>query len=189
MALGGIQVVSFQFVSWLVSLSRSGAMSRQLANWQTGNSQVGFPQTAPELNRSALQRNAGSPSSGIRRIAAMQDYRRLLVWKRAHTLAIEVRRTTRRFPRTGYGALQSQIMRAAESVVFNIVEGCGGRSPKEFARFLDISIKSTSEVECQLELAKGYGVLGHQAWQRLTIEAVEIRRMLCGLRKKVLGGN
>jgi four helix bundle protein len=116
----------------------------------------------------------------------MQNYHRLLVWKKAHALAIDVRRATRRFPRTGYGSLQSQMIRAAESVVFNIVEGCGARNPKEFARFLDISIKSTSELECQLELARDYGVLDHRDWQTLTTEAVDVRRMLCGLRARVL---
>jgi four helix bundle protein len=75
---------------------------------------------------------------------------------------------------------------AAESVAFNIVEGCGAASRKEFARFLDISIKSTSELEYQLQLAKDYGVLPSHAWQSLTAETIEIRRMLCGLRRAVL---
>ena len=78
------------------------------------------------------------------------------------------------------------MVRAAESIVINIVEGCAGRSPKDFARFLDISIKSTSELECQLELAKDYGALKPNHWQRLTTEAVDVRRMLCGFRAKVL---
>jgi four helix bundle protein len=104
----------------------------------------------------------------------MQDHRRLKIWARSHALAVEVRRSTRRFPRTGYGKLQSQITNAAESVVLNIVEGCGGRSPKDFARFLDHSIKSTSELESQLELAKDYGALPCRQYQALTAEAVEI---------------
>lgn len=118
----------------------------------------------------------------------MQDHRRLLVWARSHALAVEVRRTTRRFPRSGYGKLQSQITNAAESVVLNIVEGCGGRTPKDFARFLDHSIKSTSELESQLELAKDYGVLSNREYSALAAEAVAIRRMTCVLRTKVLRG-
>lgn len=78
------------------------------------------------------------------------------------------------------------MIRAAESVVFNIVEGCGGRTQKDFARFLDVSIKSNSELECQFELAKDYGVLRHRHWKALTREAVDVRRMLCGLRAKVI---
>jgi four helix bundle protein len=116
----------------------------------------------------------------------MQDYHRLLVWKKAHALAIDVRRATRQFPRTGCRSLQAQAIRAAESVVLNIVEGCGARSAREFARFLDISIKSTSELESQLELARDYGVLERREWQRLATETVDVRRMLCGLRTRVL---
>jgi four helix bundle protein len=74
---------------------------------------------------------------------------------------------------------------AAESVAFNIVEGCAATSRKEFARFLEISIRSTSEVEYQLQLATDYGVLPHHVWRSLTAETIEVRRMLCGLRRAV----
>ena len=116
----------------------------------------------------------------------MQNHRRLLVWQRSHGLAVKVRRTTRRFPRTGYGSLQSQMTRAAESILFNIVEGAGATSQKDFARFLDVAVKSSTELESQLELARDYGILSRADCRRLVGEATEIRRMLCGLRAKVL---
>jgi|SRR5687768_4174549 len=117
----------------------------------------------------------------------MQDYRKLRVWDKAHTLALAIRRVTRAFPRSGYSSLRTQMVRAAESVVLNIVEGCGSRTSKDFARFLDIAVKSTMEVEVQLDLAKGHGVLPERHWETLTIEAVDTRRMLGGLRARVLG--
>src|SRR5687767_1853334 len=116
----------------------------------------------------------------------MQDFRRLRVWRKAHALVLNVRRATHRFPRTGYASLKGQVTRAAESVPYNIVEGCGSHSEKEFARFLDIGIKSTSELEYQLLLAADYGVLAQESCTALTEEAIDIRRMLCGLRAKVL---
>jgi four helix bundle protein len=70
--------------------------------------------------------------------------------------------------------------------MFNIVEGCGASSPKDFARFLDHSIKSSSELESQLELARDYGVLPNRQYRELAAEAVEIRRMICGYRSKLL---
>jgi four helix bundle protein len=76
--------------------------------------------------------------------------------------------------------------RAAESIAFNIVEGCGANSQREFARFLDIGIRSTTELEYQLELARDYGVLALQEWQTLSVETIDVRRMLSGLRAKVL---
>jgi four helix bundle protein len=116
----------------------------------------------------------------------MQDFRRLLVWGRAHGLVLGVRRGIRKFPRSERGSLKSQMTNAAESIAFNIVEGCGSTSSKEFARFLDISIKSTCELENQLQLATDCGLLPRRVWSPLSAETVEIRRMLCGLRRKVL---
>lgn len=76
--------------------------------------------------------------------------------------------------------------KAAESVPTNIVEGCGAFSRKEFARFLDISIKSTFELEYQLQLAKDNRVLLQEPWRKLTRETIEIRRMLCAYRRSVI---
>lgn len=117
---------------------------------------------------------------------AMQDYRKLRVWRKAHELALAVRRATNRFPRTGYASLKSQITSSAESIAFNIVEGCGANSARELARFLDISIKSTLELEYQLKLAMDYGVIDLNEGTGLSGEVVDTRRMLYGLKKKVL---
>lgn len=116
----------------------------------------------------------------------MQDYHNLDVWARAHAQALKVRKATRRFPRTGYASLKKQMTTAAESIAFNIVEGCGASSQKEFARFLDISIKSAFELEYQLQLAMDYGVLPAKGHALLSKETVEIRKMLFGLQEKVL---
>jgi four helix bundle protein len=75
---------------------------------------------------------------------------------------------------------------AAESIGSNIVEGCGARSRREFARFLDVSIKSSCELEYHLQLAKDCGVLSDRSWRSLSAETVEVRRMSCGLRRRVL---
>ncbi|MEO7083406.1 MAG: four helix bundle protein [Gemmatimonadaceae bacterium] len=115
----------------------------------------------------------------------MQNYRHLRVWRKAFALALSIREVTSRFPR-GYAELRSQMTSAAESILFNIVEGCGASSSREFARFLEIAIKSTTELEGELELAKAYGVVRESAWILVSPETIDTRRMLIGLRKKVL---
>jgi len=55
------------------------------------------------------------------------------------------------------------------------------------ARFVEMSIKSTKELEYQLLLARDYGVLPRADWKVLSQETIEIRRMLYGLRRRVLG--
>ena len=79
-------------------------------------------------------------------------------------------------------------MRAAESIPSNIVEGCAAATDKEFARYLDIAIKSTAETEYRLQLALDNGVLDRRSWRTLTTEVVEIRKMSSALRRTVLSG-
>jgi four helix bundle protein len=119
----------------------------------------------------------------------MQDYRRLRVWRKAHALALNVHRAANRFPRTGYSSLKGQVTEAAESVPFTLVEGCGARTQKDMARFVDMSIKSTTELQYQLLLSRDYGVLPAREWKSLTEETIDTRRMLCGLRKRILGSD
>lgn len=59
-------------------------------------------------------------------------------------------------------------------------------SRKEFAHYLNISIKSSSEVDYQLEYARDLGVLAFDVWKPLAKEVVEIRKMLTALRRAVL---
>lgn len=99
---------------------------------------------------------------------------------------MNVRAATDRFPKNGYGELKRQMISAAESIVFTIVEGCGAESGKEFARFLAMSIKSSKELEGELEMAHAYRVLRDDRWQGLAEQTIEVRRMLYSLRKTVL---
>ncbi len=91
-----------------------------------------------------------------------------------------------RFPRVGYSDLKNQITSAAESIVFTIVEGCGASSQPDFARYLEMSIKSSKELEGELEVAKDYGIVPPAEHSRLNADTIETRRMLFGLRKRVL---
>jgi four helix bundle protein len=119
-------------------------------------------------------------------IGGMRSFEKLDVWRRAHALAIAVEQSALRFPRPRYATLIGQLTRSAESVATNIVEGCGAASQKDFARYLDISIKSASETEYHLLAARDRGALPEADWQPLNAEVIEIRRMTFGLRKKVL---
>jgi four helix bundle protein len=116
----------------------------------------------------------------------VQDHRRLRVWKKAVGLAVGVRDVVTRYPARGYSELKAQTVSAAESIVFTIVEGCGASSQREFARFLEMAIKSSKELEAELEFAAVYEILPSLRWEALSAEAVDIRRMLVGLRKKIL---
>jgi four helix bundle protein len=116
----------------------------------------------------------------------MQDFRKLRAWRQALALAINVRKAVARFPRHGYAELKSQMTSAAESIVHTIVEGCGAASQREFARFLEMSIKSSMELEGQLLMARAYGIMDRSEFRSREEETIDVRRAVINLRKRVL---
>lgn len=129
--------------------------------------------------------NDDSPAAICQHFLPMQDYRDLRVYRKSHIQVLRVRKVTGRFP-NGYSTLKLQLTKSVESIPFNIVEGCGASTRKEFARFLSISIKSSAEAGYQFVLARDYGILVPKLWAKLNRKNTDIRRMLYGLRKKVL---
>jgi four helix bundle protein len=117
----------------------------------------------------------------------MQDFRNLEVWKKAHDLALDVQKTLSRTKRIE-SHIRAQISRATSSVAANIVEGCGKGSRLELARFSDIAIGSSSELEYWLLLCRDLGQLAPRDHERLTASTIEVRKMLFGLRKAIKNG-
>ncbi|MDB4874632.1 MAG: four helix bundle protein [Gemmatimonadetes bacterium] len=119
----------------------------------------------------------------------MQDFKQIVAWQRAHAMSIALHRAARGFSRAGHASLRSQLTRAAESIASNIVEGCGAATNKEFARFLDISIKSANETEYHLLAARDHTLMSPDDWRRFTAETIEIRKMTYGYRRSVLNND
>ena len=104
----------------------------------------------------------------------------------ALALALDIRRATNRFPRRGYGELKSQLISAAESVAHTIVEGCGAVSQEEFARFLEMAIKSNMELEGELLMVRAYRLLSTADLDALESRTIDVRKSVISLRKKVI---
>src|SRR5215212_6478460 len=107
----------------------------------------------------------------------MQDFKHMRAWQRAHALAIALHRLAGGFARAGHASLRAQLTRAADSISANIAEGCGAATRKEFARYLDVSIKSATETEHHLLSARDLDLVSPDDWQRFTAETIEIRKM------------
>lgn len=115
----------------------------------------------------------------------MQDFRKLAVWEKAHRLSLKIHHLSQRIPRAGNAAFISQIRRAAESIPANVAEGAGRGSDADFARFLQIAIGSSSELESHLQFAVDVEMLGGAEFEARKDEVIEVRKMLIGLRKKL----
>jgi four helix bundle protein len=86
-----------------------------------------------------------------------RDYRDLVLWQRAMELAVEVHSATLKLPRDELFGLAAQILRSAVSIPWNIAEGSGRRTTREFIAFLHIARGSLSELRTQLRLATMVG--------------------------------
>jgi len=115
----------------------------------------------------------------------MQDFTNLKVWRRAHDLALSVYRVTRPFPKEELYGLTSQVRRAAVSVPANIAEGCGTDGNADFGRFLQMSMRSASELQYHLLLARDLGYLDATIQVPLNDAVQEVKRMLSSLIGKV----
>ncbi|QDT00478.1 four helix bundle protein [Adhaeretor mobilis] len=111
----------------------------------------------------------------------MQDFRNLEVWKLAHQFTLIVYEVTKVFPGDERFGLVSQLRRASCSIGSNLAEGCGRGSDADFARFVQMSQGSASEVDYQLLLSRDLGFLPDEEYQTITEKLGSTRRMLNAL--------
>ncbi len=89
----------------------------------------------------------------------MQDFKRLVVWQKAHQITLALYRVTAKFSSDELYGLTSQMRRAAASIGADISEGCGRETRPDFARFLHNATGSSSELEHHLLLARDLGYM------------------------------
>ncbi|MBP9760828.1 MAG: four helix bundle protein [Candidatus Magasanikbacteria bacterium] len=86
-------------------------------------------------------------------------------------------------------SLYDQISRAALSIILNIAEGSAKQSDREFARFLEISIASVSEVVACLDVAKDNRYISKERYITLFKDACDISKQLGGFIKLLRQNN
>jgi four helix bundle protein len=117
----------------------------------------------------------------------MENFRKLIIWKRTVELATNVYKVTVNFPKYELYGLTSQIRKSAVSISSNIAEGAGRRTKKDFAKFLSISYGSACELETQLLIARNLEYLKVQDFESLYQELDEIQKILFTLENKQHG--
>ena len=115
----------------------------------------------------------------------MKDFHKLKVWEKAHQLTLGIYQITKEFPKDEMYGLTSQMRRACASIPTNIAEGCGRDSQADLTRYLYMAMGSSSELEYQLILSHDLHYVADQAYEELSSELIEVRRMLNSLIQKV----
>ena len=112
-------------------------------------------------------------------------FRKLIVWKRAHSMTLAVYKASEDFPRHELFGLSSQIRRSAASIGANIAEGYALGSSANYLRHLNIAIGSLAEAEYHLELAHDLGYLVDADYSELCDLASEVGYLLSRLKASI----
>jgi four helix bundle protein len=116
----------------------------------------------------------------------MRNYKNYDVWKESDELAKFIyRNIAPNFPPEEKYGLTSQMKRASYSIPFNIAEGCGKNSDKDFCNFLDTSLGSANELEYCLLFTSELGYIDLDKFELLSRKIGIIRAKLINLIKSI----
>lgn len=103
-----------------------------------------------------------------------------MVWQKSQDIAVAIYLA---FKKQKDYSFKDQICRASVSISSNIAEGFDRHSNADFARFLNISLASCSELKSLLYLAQKLNYLEEEKAKELISQSTEISKMIQGLIK------
>jgi len=116
----------------------------------------------------------------------MRIYKNYDVWTESHALVLFIYgQIAPEIPREEKYELVSQMKRAAYSIPFNLVEGCGRNSDRDFTHFLDVSLGSANELEYCILLMKDLSYLNIEQYELVNKKVSVVRAMLINLIKSI----
>lgn len=116
----------------------------------------------------------------------MSAHRKLLIWQKGVSLAVETYSATRFLPIEERYGLLSQIRRSASSFPANIAEGYGRGQKNELRYFLRIARGSLFELQTHLEIAHRVGYLDSTTHNDLYVKTKELDAMLNAYMSKLI---
>ena len=118
--------------------------------------------------------------------AALLDAEKLDVYR----IALEFQTITGHLvPKRGCAELRDQLDRASISIVLNIAEGCGRRSPADKARFYSMARGSATECAAILDLLGVRGLVDDRLRKRARALLVRVVQMLTRLVARMAASN
>ncbi|PIW65533.1 MAG: four helix bundle protein [Candidatus Omnitrophica bacterium CG12_big_fil_rev_8_21_14_0_65_45_16] len=109
---------------------------------------------------------------------AEKGYKKLIVWKKADELVVEIYKATKAFPKDEQYGLMSQLRRAAVSIAANLVEGYGRQNKGELRQFTNIALGSLAETEYLLSLSWRLTFIPQTDYARLEALRSEVGKLL-----------
>lgn len=107
-----------------------------------------------------------------------RNFRNYQVWKDAINLVSDIYIMTQSFPSHETYGLGSQMQRASISIPSNIAEGSAKPKDSDFARFLDIALGSSYELETQITIAHNINYIDEETRDQLLNKIIDIQKQL-----------
>lgn len=115
----------------------------------------------------------------------MHNFKKLEIWSKSMSIVTEIYQITNTFPSHERFGLVSQMQRSAVSIPTNIAEGSAKTSNKDFARFLEMSIGSSFELETELIVSFNLKYIDSVIYEDLSNRISEIQKMIIGFKNKL----
>jgi four helix bundle protein len=115
----------------------------------------------------------------------MRDFKKIIAWQKAHRLSVRIHEIAPSSSFARSPGLRSQLLRGIASVPGNISEGAGARTDAEFARYLDIALKSARETENHLLHAVALNCMARASGEQLLDDLDEVKRILYSYARSV----
>jgi four helix bundle protein len=107
----------------------------------------------------------------------------LNAWKEGHKLVVMVYACTKKFPKEEIFGLTNQVRRASVSVTSNLAEGFSRNSYGEKLQFYVTALRSLTEVQNQLLVARDVGYLNHNEFEKFAEQTITVSKLMNGLIK------
>lgn len=108
----------------------------------------------------------------------MQDFRKLLVWQKAHQLALLTYKLTADFPRDELFGLRNSLRRVSVDIPANIAEGSMKANDAEFARSLSSALGFANRLEYYALIARDLTFFSSEIHTGYEAAIVEVKKML-----------
>ena len=108
----------------------------------------------------------------------VKNFKQLTIWQKGMNIAVNCFKLTVTFPEHLKYGLSAQVNKSGVSIPSNIAEGNSRKSEKDKARFIEISLGSSFELETQLLIAQKAGFGNQELLKQVILEVAEEQKML-----------
>ena len=115
----------------------------------------------------------------------MRNFKELRIWQKGIEIAVKTFHLTDTFPKEDKYGICQQMTRSGVSIPSNIAEGSSRRSEKDYARFIEISLGSSFELETQLIISEKLSKGDQSLLQNLKEDITDQQKMLTGFQQKL----